>query len=99
MDADINETLIEETKHWLQDYSDALKLYYDALQKYQNKIFERNLLDDIRLSLELLLKSILGNDKSLENQLSETGKFIQENNGAKELNNMFVKLIDYFAKY
>ena len=56
-------------------------------------------MDDIRLSLELLLKSILGNDKSLENQLAEIGKFIQDHNGSKELTNMFVKLIDYFAKY
>lgn len=98
-DSDINETLIEETKHWLQDYPDSLKLFDEALQKYQNKVFERNLLDDIRLSLELLLKTILENDKSLENQLSEIGKFIQDKKGSKELTNMFVKLIDYFAKY
>ncbi len=98
-DSDINETLIEETIHWLSDYKDSLKLYEEALQKFQNKIFERNLLDDLRLSLELLLKSVLGNEKSLENQLGEIGTFIQKTNGSKELTNMFVKLIDYFSKY
>lgn len=96
---EVNEALIEETKHWLQDYPESLKLYQEALSKFDNKIFKRNLLDDLRLSLELLLKKILGNDKSLENQLGDIGTFIQARKGSKELTNMFVKLIDYFSKY
>ncbi|NJK84514.1 MAG: hypothetical protein HC912_12705 [Saprospiraceae bacterium] len=96
---EINEALIEETKHWLQSYPDSLKLYQEALSKFNNQVYQRNLLDDLRLSLELLLKSILNNGKSLENQLSEIGTFIQAKNGSKELNNMFVKLIDYYSKY
>jgi hypothetical protein len=96
---EVNEALIEETKHWLQSYPDCLKLYQDALSKFENQIFQRNLLDDLRLSLELLLKSIIKNDKSLENQHGEIGAFIKSKNGSKELTNMFVKLIDYYAKY
>ena len=57
------------------------------------------MLDDLRLSLETLLKSILENNKSLENQLPELGKYISDRKGSKELNNMFLKLIDYFSKY
>ena len=79
----INEILIDETKH----------------DKFKGNIFERNLLDDLRLSLEILLKNILDNDKSLENQLSGLGKFIQDRNGSKELGNMFQKLVEYFSKY
>jgi len=67
----INEALIEETKHWLCDYPESLKLYQEALTKFENKIFQRNLLDDLRLSLEKLLKDILGNNKSLEKQVEE----------------------------
>jgi len=96
---EVNEILIEETKHWLKDYPDSLKLYQDALSKYNNQIFQRNLLDDLRLSLELLLQSIIGNKKSLENQTGEIGMFIKSKKGSKESNNMFVKLIDYYAKY
>lgn len=96
---EVNEALIEETKHWLQLYPDSLKLYKEALSKFNNQVFQRNLLDDLRLSLELLLKSIIGNNKSLENQLGDIGAFIQSKNGSKELNNMFVKLIDYYSKY
>ena len=96
---EVNEALLEETKHWLKDYPDSLKLYQEALGKFNNQVFQRNLLDDLRLSLELLLKAIIGNNKSLENQLGEIGAFIQSRNGSKELNNMFVKLIDYYSKY
>lgn len=96
---EINEALIQETQHWLQDYPDSLKLYQEALSKFDNQIFQRNLLDDLRLSLELLLKAIIGNSKSIENQLGDIGTFIQSKKGSKELNNMFVKLIDYYSKY
>ena len=95
----INEPLIEETKHWLNDYPDSLKLYEEALNKFENKIYQRNLLDDLRLSLEKLLQKIFENKKSLENQLSEMGSFIKERKVSKELNNMFVKLIGYYSKY
>ena len=64
-----------------------------------SKAFERNLLDDLRLSLELLLKSIFANGKSLENQIADLGAFIQSKGGSKELSNMFQKLVDYFSKY
>lgn len=96
---EINESLIEETQHWLSEYPDALKLYNDCLEKHSNGIHQRNLLDDLRLALETLLKSVLNNGKSLENQIAELGKYINERNGSKELNNMFLKLIDYFSKY
>lgn len=95
----VNEILIDETKHWLHGYSDSLKVYESALEKFKNGIFERNLLDDLRLSLELLVKKILNNGKSLENQLSDLGAFITKNNGSKELGNMFQKLVEYFTKY
>ena len=95
----INEMLIDETKHWLHDYSDSLKLYQAAHDKFNNSIFERNLLDDLRLSLELLIRKILNNEKSLENQLSGIGLFIQDKGGSKELSNMFQKLVEYFSKY
>ena len=95
----VNEVLIDETRHWLNDYSKVLALYQSALDKYNNGIFERNILDDLRLALEMLLKDILRNEKSLENQLSALGSFIQEKGGSKELGNMFQKLVEYYSKY
>ena len=95
----INEAVIDETKHWLSDYPESFKLFEEALSKFENKIFQRNLLDDLRLSLEKLLQELLDNKKSLENQLSNIGTFIKNRNCSKVLSNMFIKLIDYYAKY
>lgn len=95
----VNEILIDETRFWLDDYPKPLAQYNSALDKYKGNIFERNLLDDLRLSLELLVREILGNSKSLENQFGDIGFFIKSNNGSKELANMFVKLVEYFTKY
>ncbi len=52
-----------------------------------------------RLSLELLLRSLLGNAKSLENQIPAIGTFVRDRGGSPELANMFQKLVDYFSKY
>ncbi len=96
---DINIALIEETKHWLGDFPKSLKLFEDAQRKFKGNIFQRNLLDDLRLSLEKLIQEILNNKKPLEKQIPELGSFIKQHNGSKELNNMFVKIIDYYSKY
>jgi hypothetical protein len=96
---EINETLIEETRHWLDGYPDALALYNAALEKYEHGVFHRNLLDDLRLALEKLLRAVFANAKSLENQIGLVRAYITDRGGSKELANMFVKLVDYYSKY
>lgn len=96
---EVDQELIERTKHWLGPFQAALNPYQEAIQKHANKIFLRNVLDDLRLSLELLLKALLENDRSLENQIAQLGTFIKERGGSTELSNMFVKLVDYYTKY
>jgi hypothetical protein len=91
--------VVTEVRHWLSDFSSAKKAYEDALQKHSSGVFTRNALDDLRLSLEMLLKQLLGNDKSLENQLSIIGTYIKERGGSTELSNMLVKLIEYYTKF
>jgi hypothetical protein len=97
--AEVNQALISQTQHWLGAFADVLELYNQALEKYQGRVFVRNLLDDLRLALEKLLRHLLGNSKSLENQLAELGKFVKDRGGSPELSNMFVKLVDYYSKY
>jgi hypothetical protein len=97
--SEIDAALIARTEHWLSAFPDPLKLYAQAVQKHANGVLLRNLLDDLRLALELLLNAILGNDKSLENQIPLIGAFIKQRGGSSELSNMFVKLIDYYTKY
>jgi len=97
--SEVNEILIEETKHWLNEYPDSLDLYSQALEKYEHEIYQRNLLDDLRLSLEKLLKEIFENNKTLENQQSYFGSFIKSSNGSPEFANMFSRLVNYYASY
>ena len=97
--SEVNETLIEETRHWLQDYPEALSLYNQAYTKLETGSFHRNLLDDLRLSLEMLLRGIFGNEKSLENQISILGSYIKTSGGSPELANMFFRLVEYYAKF
>jgi len=95
----INSDLAKQNLVQLSNFSEAAKLYQSALDKLNAGNLERNLLDDLRLSVELLLKSLLSNNKSLENQKNEIGTFLKQRNASKEIINMYITLIDYFSKY
>jgi hypothetical protein len=95
----IHKTLVVETSHWLGAYPDVRKLFEEALQKHDQGIFRRNTLDDLRLALEILVRTIFANGKTLENQIPHVGLFIKSNGGSPQLANMFEKLVDYYTKY
>lgn len=96
----ISETeLVQKTKHWLSGHDAALKQYDSALAKYEGGIFERNTLDDMRLAFELLVRDLLGNNKSLENQISALGSKLKSRGASEELRNMVVKIIEYYTKF
>lgn len=91
--------LVQKTKHWLGSYPDSLKQYESALLKYESGIYERNTLDDMRLSFELLVKSLLNNNRSLENQQKDLGQFLKNTGASTELRNMIVSVIKYYTDY
>ncbi|BBL89017.1 hypothetical protein VroAM7_16700 [Vibrio rotiferianus] len=99
VDTTLNQPLVEEVKSFLSDFPTSETVYLTALTKFNNNVFERNLLDDLRLSLELLLKEVFGNEKSLENQVPSIGQFISSKGGSKHFSNMFRTLVDYYTKY
>jgi hypothetical protein len=96
---DLHRTLVIETQHWLSGYPAVRKLFDESLLKHDHGVFQRNTLDDLRLALELLMRQIFGNEKTLENQLPFVGKFVKVHGGSPQLANMFEKLLDYYAKY
>lgn len=99
---DKNENLnieIIENKELLADYPTAKKMYDDACSLYNIGIYERNIIDNLRLSLELVIKQILNNDKSLENNLSEICSYLKTKGCSQEFVNMFKHLLDYYSKY
>ena len=93
------EVTIKETQHWLDAYPEVKTIFDKALAKYEKHEYQRNVLDDMRLALETLLKKVLRNEKSLENQKDEIGKFLKSKGYSSEFTNMFIKLLDYFSKY
>lgn len=99
MGEEVNEELVQQTRHWLATFPDALRLFNQSLLKYEARTLERNLLDDLRLSFEKLLHIVLKNERSLENQLPALGGFVKERGGSPEFSNMFSKLVEYYTKY
>lgn len=95
----VNLPLIEETRYWLGNYPEALSLYSAALEKHHQGAYFRNLLDDLRLSLESLLRALFANSKSLENQKNLVGGLIKGGGGSPQLCNMFMTLLGYYTQY
>lgn len=91
--------LVQKTQHWLESYPRAKQLYDSALSKIEKEQYERNALDDMRLSLETLVRELLGNEKTLENNISLLNEKLKDNGASTELRNMFGKLLDYYAKF
>lgn len=96
----LNQNLVEETKHWLVKYHGALQEYLNAENQYSEGIYTRNLLDNLRLSLELLIKELSGVNKSIENQDYVTLlQNLKSRNVSAELRNMIKLLINYYGVY
>ncbi len=99
---EINELpeMVLKTKEWLDDYPQAKKYYEDALNKKKNNIYTRNLLDNLRFSLEMLVKKILNNSKSLENQKSELAEFLGKNGISGDITSLYTdKILKFYTDY
>ncbi len=83
----------------LNKYPDIYNIYKQAKDKYEHSIYSRNMLDDMRLALELLLQKVLNNNKSLENQKNELGNYLNKTGCTKEISNMFIHVLECYEKY
>ena len=95
----LDDSIIVETQNSLNKFKKPLKLYTEALEKFKNGIYERNVLDDMRLSLELLVKELLNSNKTLENQIAPLGELLKNKGVNPEVSNSFNKMIDFYTKY
>lgn len=96
---ELDDALVKDVLVWLEKYNSSRKKFISALEKYQNKDDARNILDDLRLSLELLVQEIANNKKTLENNKSEIGKILKDKGINIEISNMYIKLFDYYTTY
>jgi hypothetical protein len=96
---EVDGKLLEQTLNGLEAYPEVLKLYKQALSDFSSGKNERHILDDLRLSIEAFLRKLLGNEKSLENQIAPLGQYQKEKGVSPEISNTFQRLIDLFGKY
>ena len=74
-------------------YKDV-KNHFEKSLKFERKAnYYRNIVDELRLSLELLLK------KMFSNQKSNLGDYFKSNNISTSISNMYIKLFDYYTLY
>ena len=95
----LDEKLVNDNLDWLSQYPKSYEIFKNALQEFGTKGKERDVVDKLRLSLELLFRDILQNKKSLENQEKEIGNYLKTKNVSTEISSMFWKILDYFNKY
>lgn len=95
----LDEKLVNDNLNWLSGYANAYKPFRSALEDLGVKGKERNVLDQLRLSLELLLKELLGNGKSLENQQAALGAYLKDKDTSPEIAQLYWKVVDFYCKY
>lgn len=91
--------LVIDVLSWLNEYPEVRNTYEKAIIKERKAENYRYIIDDLRLSIEIFFKKLFKNEKSLENQDSNIGKYLSDNNVATQISNMYRKLLDYYEKY
>jgi hypothetical protein len=97
----LDEKAVDETLSWLTDYPKIAKYFEEALHIYlsgDEKKY-RNLLDNLRLALEQVVRIVLKNKKSLENQEPLLVRWLDEHGVHQQVTNMYRDLLIRFAQY
>lgn len=87
--------LVNQTLAWLASHPKVLEPFEAALKLYMegDKAKQRNLLDNLRFAIEQLLKEVLRNSKSLENQQGELGKWLKGKGVHQQVINLHNQLL------
>lgn len=91
----------DEMLQWLYPFKPVYEKYEKSvsLLRKNNPSDYRDIVDNARYALELLMKEILENDKPLEKQNDYLGKYLEERNIHTELRSLFCQTVNYFVKY
>ncbi len=92
-----DEKLVDDILEFLQPYEKAHKELSEALQCFLKKSY-RDAVDKTRLALELFLKKLLGNKKSLENQKDELAKYFG-NELHQNIKSMFIEILYFYTNF
>jgi hypothetical protein len=95
----LDEGVVNESLTWLEPVKDAHDRFAMGLSLLGKPGAARDVVDNLRLSLELTMRDVLGNTKSLENQQPVLGAFLKDKEVGGEVANMYLKLIDLYSKF
>lgn len=93
--------IIDCTLSGLEDYPEVAEHFEKALGIYLRGETSqyRNLLDNLRFALEQLLKKVLGNQKSLENQKTHLLPWLKDKGLHSQVGNLYEKLLSTYQIY
>lgn len=97
----LDKTIVNDTLSWLSNHPAAAKHFENALEICLKKDAARyrNLLDELRSALEKLVRSILRNRKSLENQKKVLLQWMDKHGAHVQVRNLYSSLLSYFTQY
>ena len=94
---DFEDGIMPITYENLIGYPKAQAAYKAGIEKYKCGQYDRNVLDDMRVTLEELLRQVLHNDMVLENQIPILGTYLKNYN--VEIRKLFTTTISYLKNY
>jgi len=95
----LDKALIEDNLGLLEKYPESAKAFETALKIYMRKQANeyRSMLDSLRVALEQMMKTVIGNDKPLEKQ--DVKKWIKDHDGHPQIANMYQDLLSKLTLY
>lgn len=96
---ELEQDLVSETFYWINNFPKVKDRFTRAVELYNEKSDYVDCVNNLRLTLEILVKNILKNNKSLEKQLGEIGQYQEQLGISVEIRNTFNKVLDYYNKY
>ena len=98
---EFDSALVSTPLQWLASYQNAEKAWSKALRAYTavNANSASDVADLFRKSLETFFKEFFGNDKSLENNKIEYGRYLKEQGVPSELGNNLESLLQAYTNY
>lgn len=91
--------LVIDNLIWLDRYDNTKKHFSNAVKMQRTKQNYRNIVDELRFSLESFFQQLFSNRKTLENQKNNVGEFLKNNNISPTISNMYIKLFNLYTIY
>ncbi len=88
-----------ETTHFLEKYPKAKKKYLSCIDQFERNSDAIHLLDDLRKSVEFLMKEILKSRKSWNGLVEDLGKKNATSGISVRFRNMFFTLLKHFEEF